>query len=243
MKQFKICYSFYFLLLLILFSPKQYIVYKLIICLFVHELGHLLFIWLFKYKYSKIEISIFGIFMELNKNKQIFYKDLIIYLGGIFFNYLFFLITKDGDFKLINLLLIIVNIMPIYPLDGYNILKTIMFKIIPHYFSLILLKTISLIILSLLSIYGILISVDLFIFISLLYLVVINIMSIFNINYLHKSFLLDKYLYKWKYKKKQIRFKGDFKPYFYKYNNIYVILNDNIIEEETILESIFNIAS
>ncbi|MDE7384920.1 MAG: hypothetical protein K2M84_04080, partial [Anaeroplasmataceae bacterium] len=59
---------------------------KLFLCLFIHELGHLFFITLFRYKIEKLKLSIFGFFLKLENTKEEFYKDFIIYFGGIFFN-------------------------------------------------------------------------------------------------------------------------------------------------------------
>ena len=239
MKVFKINYSFYLLFLFIMFSPKQYIVFKLLFCVMIHELGHIIPILLFKYKMKKLEVSIFGFFMELDKCKKMFYKDIIIYFGGIIFNVLCFLIFKDIDIKNISLLLTIVNIIPIYPLDGYNIFNTILCRFIPYYISLIISKILSVIVLVLISIFMIIEKIDLFIYINLVYLICLNIYVIFNIKNIYHTFLLDRYLYNYTYKKKNIKFRLNFQYYFYKYNTIFVFLNEKYIPETELLRILF----
>ena len=239
MKVFKINYSFYFLFILILFSPKQYLFLKVLLCLFIHELFHILFVFIFNYKVRKIELSIFGFFMELDKNKNIFYKDLLIYLGGIISNLLCIVLFKNNDIKNISLILIIINILPIYPLDGYNILNTLFMKYIPYYFSLIISKIISLLVLIIISFSLIINSIDLYVYLNLIYLICLNIYMFLNINSLYQNFLLNKYLYKLKYKMKKIKLRVNFRHYFYKYNTIYMHFNNKNIEEEELLRILF----
>lgn len=239
MKVFKINYSFYFLFILILFSPKQYLFLKILLCLFIHELFHILFVFIFKYKVRKIELSVFGFFMELDKNKNLFYKDLLIYLGGIIGNLLIIILISDYDIKIISLILIIINLLPIYPLDGYNILSTFLMRIIPYFYSLLISKIISLLTLFIITFYLVYLKIDLYVFINLIYLLCINLITICCFDSIINSFLLDRYLYKFEYKKKEVKLKSNLKTIFYKYFNIYVSFGEKNMSEFEILRILF----
>ena len=177
--------------------------------------------------------------MELDKNKCYFFKDLIIYMGGIISNLICLFLINDIDIKYISVVLICINILPIYPLDGYNIFNVLLMKYIPYYFSLIISKSISVLVLIFVALYSIIKQIDLYIYLNLVYLISINIYTVFSIKTIHKNFLLEKYLYKFKYKIKIIRFKDNFQHYFYKYNTICMFLNNKYIEEIEILRILF----
>lgn len=239
MKLFKINYSFLLLFLLIIFSPKQSMVFKLLLCLIIHELGHIIPIFISKYKVKKIELSVLGFFMDLEKNKYSIIKDIFIYLGGILLNIFCIFISKDIEIKQISTVLVIVNILPIYPLDGYNVLNSILLFYLPYYFSLIISKLLSILVLSIISLYLINIQIDLYISLNLLYLYVINFYTLYNIENINRNFLLEKYLYNFKYKIKNISFKTKIQHHFYKYNTINMIISNKCISEEELLAIFF----
>jgi stage IV sporulation protein FB len=108
-------------------------------CIVLHEMGHVFFIYLFKQKVNKLNISIFGGQLDCNLKNLNILQNVLINLGGIFVNFLLikisFLIPKYQALLIsYNYLLIIFNILPIYPLDGYRIVESLMivFKS-PHY--------------------------------------------------------------------------------------------------------------
>ncbi len=236
MKKFKIDLSFLILIFIIIFSPKQILIFKILLCLFIHELGHIFFIIIFKYKIKKLKLSIFGFFLEIENKKNVFYEDLLLYLGGILFNFLLMIIYKDTMIFKICMLLILFNIIPIYPLDGFNILKSILSYFIPYKFVLNLLSIISLLLNTIIIIFIIYFKLDLFIIINFLYLFYLSTLFYFNIQKIYQKFYLEKILYKYKYKNKIIKFHQNYKNYLYKYHTIIMNIDNFSINEEKILK-------
>ncbi|MDE6241966.1 MAG: hypothetical protein K2M08_06080 [Anaeroplasmataceae bacterium] len=237
MKRFKIDYSFLLLLCIISLSPKQSIIVKLFLCLFIHEIGHLFFITLFRYKIEKLELSIFGFFLKLENTKEEFYKDFIIYFGGIFFNLILYFLIPDETMRKINLILILFNSLPIYPLDGFNIIKTSLSYFFPYRFVLKMMSIVSLFG----GVAGIGISIyfkmDIFIILNATYLFFLSLEYYFKEQLLYQKFLLDKQIYKKKYPVKTIHFHTNFQNYFYKYHTIQMSIGNKFFTEEELLDT------
>lgn len=123
----KINYSVYILLILSLYTRQvEYflIFFGSIIC---HEAGHALVMKIFNQKINCIEINFFGgridSIIDCSKIKKLF-----IYLAGITVNFIICLLSgyfgKYGKFTYeYNLIFILFNILPIYPLDGFRIIS------------------------------------------------------------------------------------------------------------------------
>lgn len=122
--------------LISLFSKKAYSFFeKYFICfLFIafHESMHMLIASIFgKYPY-RLNINVAGLNLEYivnntdEKLKNV--KWILIFLSGPIANAIFAIIFWRFEFvRNINLIMTIINLMPIYPLDGYNILKHLLF--------------------------------------------------------------------------------------------------------------------
>lgn len=120
----KIGYSIYILFVFSLFTRQiDYflIFFGSIIC---HELGHAFFIKIFNQKFISLELNFFGgrIDCVLSSSK---FKTFIIYSGGIIVNIIICLLSNNfGKYsKFIydyNMLMVIFNLLPIYPLDGFR---------------------------------------------------------------------------------------------------------------------------
>lgn len=135
----KIDFSTY---LFILFSLiAGYIKYTIIIFLIVlvHEFGHVLITHLFKYKILKVNIYPFGGYTIINKDiNSSIKKDLLIALGGVLMQLLIFLFTylfknfiNTNTYRLINdynKLILVFNLLPIIPLDGFKIINLMLNK-------------------------------------------------------------------------------------------------------------------
>lgn len=136
----KINYSFIFLLIFSLYTGYFKQLSLFVLCLLIHELGHILFIILFNVKIKKFNLSFYGGILELDNNQYNNlekYKKVLIYLGGILFNFIFYLIFKKYSFSNYHLILLIFNLLPIYPLDGYNILRILIPNIVINNISVI----------------------------------------------------------------------------------------------------------
>ena len=120
-----------------LFFDRANIFLYCIVFSFLHEAGHILAYLLCYKKWPKINISIFGFRMENNILFQ--QNSILIFLSGPLVNFIiviiiFYLLKIKATFQLyiiffINLILFSINILPVYYLDGGQIL----YRISPFY--------------------------------------------------------------------------------------------------------------
>lgn len=94
-----------------------------------HEFSHILVALILNFKCNKIELSMCGMcanIMLINKFK----REIIIYMAGPLSNFLLAYIFRKNNFVFgINLFLGIINLMPVYPLDGYRIFSLLKLNI------------------------------------------------------------------------------------------------------------------
>ena len=214
----------------------------------IHEFGHTITALLFKYKIKKIIIYPYGGLTKLetivNTNIN---KDLLVVTSGVIIQSLFFLLIYllyiDGIVReyVYNLYLLyhksmlIFNLLPIIPLDGFKIVNLILSK----YLNFNLTNNISVVI----SLLGLVI----FIFSGLYeknYSIIIIIGILMNniykfyeqIAFICNRFLLERYLYNFTYKNKVI-----IKNYnkMYKNKSHFFFHNGKIITEKNFLTYIF----
>ena len=164
---------------------------KYYICLlFVifHELSHVFIGSLLNKKLSKLFIGISGMtafFRYDFKNKDVIYylKECFIFLAGPISNIVIAFCFKDIKFIYeINIFLAFLNLLPIYPLDGYNILKNMVSIIFIKNKQLVnsILKTISVVFLLLIAIVCVIIFFrfkNIFSVIFLIYVLLINLQN------------------------------------------------------------------
>lgn len=104
----------------------------------LHEIGHLLTGVILGLKVKRIMCTVAGFSIEFEernvnnyilKNKRRITKNIIIDLGGPIVNIIFVIfgfLIKSADIIYANLIIFLVNILPIVPLDGGRILKNIL---------------------------------------------------------------------------------------------------------------------
>ena len=172
----------------------------------VHELGHILVAYLFKWNIEKVIILPFGGLTKFNeKINRPLIEEFLVAIAGISFQIIFYLLIKNNiDYKyfnLINYFIIIFNLIPIYPLDGSKILN-VFFNLITSYKNSILLTVI-------ISYIFIIVFFLMFFKLNRLLSIVI-IFLYFETNKLYKQrnelfnkFLLERYLYEFKFRRKK----------------------------------------
>ena len=146
----KIDFSFYLAVLLAIFSRQVDVYLTYIIAILVHELGHLVFANIFKWKLESFRLTAIGGFLSFENDliqplRQIF----LVNLGGVIFNCIFIIILRwvNGPASLIHtqLAIIIFNLLPIAPLDGSKILQGILNKVVGYKKTLSILKVLNMI--------------------------------------------------------------------------------------------------
>ena len=135
-----------FIFLILFYFTKHIEIYALImIFAIIHELGHLVAGILMGMKPEKIELMPFGLSVsfkinineynkKIKKGNNLETKKILIALAGPLTNLIMILITYRLKIDIIksmliiytNFLIMIFNLLPIYPLDGGRILKGIL---------------------------------------------------------------------------------------------------------------------
>lgn len=126
----------------------------LIVLLFsiLHEMGHILTLFVFKSKPKRITVAYYGIGLKYSARLN-FSRELVFLISGVMVNLAFVILNWHRE---INLILLLINSMPIYPLDGGRALKLILGEVLSYSVSNVIFKIISavfLIILFALAIY------------------------------------------------------------------------------------------
>lgn len=214
----------------------------------IHEMGHIIISKILSYKIDKVIIYPYGGFVKLNTriNTKI-ENDLLVAISGIimqsiYFGIIFFLyrngIVREYIYSLFLLYhksMLIFNLLPIYPLDGAKIVNLILSK----YFSFNIANYISIVI-SLITVVFFLYS-DIYennySIILVIGVLMKNIYKFYkDISYIYNRFILERYLFKFNYKKKAIIKNKD-----KMYKNRVHIFNDNgkLMNEKEYISTFF----
>ena len=184
----------------------------------VHELGHSIIAYLFKYNIDKIIIYPYGGLTKLNKlvNTNI-YKDILVSISGLIMQsiyfYIIYILYNKGVvreytyslFYMYHTSMLIFNILPIIPLDGSKFIS---------YFE------------------------NNYSFLLVIFVLLHNIYLFYNdIKYLYNRFLLERYLYNINYPRKSIISNIN---KMYKNRNHLFMIDGNIISERVYIKYFFN---
>ena len=102
---------------------------SLALCALGHEAGHLIFMNIFGVKIDEITVGFLNFNIKYNKSNTSYKTDLFISLGGVAVNLLLFFcgyLFGNSELCFTNLILIIVNLLPIPSLDGANVISALM---------------------------------------------------------------------------------------------------------------------
>ena len=198
--------TLYFLLLLFLCGYLKIGIIIFLIVLF-HELGHIFFIKLFKYKIINVTLYPFGGITKIDKDINTpLNKELLIACGGIIFQLILFIIiyfvpinviTKELLYKY-NMSILLFNMLPIIPLDGSIIINSLLNKIFSYKVSYYLYIIISIIFSIFYLFFNYWYSLNNYLIVSLF--IIKTYKDIKNYKYLKTRFLLERYLNKYEYK-------------------------------------------
>ena len=144
-KKIKLSPFFLLIIFISLISGLFKDVITLFMIIIIHELGHIILSYLFKWNIKSVEIGVFGGFITYDDViDKPFIEEIIISLGGFLMQGLIFLVTyilsKNGLFSIketslinrYNLSIFLFNVIPVYPLDGSKILLVILNMFIPY---------------------------------------------------------------------------------------------------------------
>ena len=173
----KVDVKIFFIIILYIFMQSTKIFALTFIFILLHELGHLVTGITIGLKVKKINIHISGLSVEFeNYGKQRNSNKIVVDIAGPLINIIALVIAiiiKQEEIAYINLLLAIVNLLPIYPLDGGQILRTLLRKRFTYKETINFIESISqytLIILTAIASCYLLIGKNIGIFIAILYL-------------------------------------------------------------------------
>lgn len=208
-----------------------------------HEIGHIFFLKIFKVYIEKLTIYPFGGLIKTNKLINFSpIKELLISLGGILnqsiLYLIFFCFYKNNIINIytynlflnINTSLILFNIIPIYPLDGYIILNSIFNIHIPYLKSSIVSLIISLITLVVFILYSYNHKINSIFVIS--FLIYKLFLYLKEYKYIHNKFILERIMYDIPYN--EIIYKKVYSPYLFRLNKFYYF---NYKSEKEVIDS------
>ena len=203
-----------------------------------HEVGHLTAAKLFNWQVDKIYIYPLGGITKFNDkiNKPII-EDFIITLMGPLFQILLahFLIRINSNVYLFHKTLLLFNLLPIAPLDGSKLL-IIFLSIFTKYRKSLYINIILSFITYFFTLFYFAFYKSSLLFLFVIFLLFFKIIEEQKkISFYFDKFLLERYLYIFKFKKTKVV--NDIKD-FYKYKNN-VIKKDNLKTEKEILKEYF----
>ncbi len=236
---FKVHYLFYLSAFITILTGffKPFILITILII--VHELGHFLTAYYFKWNVSKIIIFPFGGLTEFKEhlNKTINSEFLILIMGPLTQMIFYILITYIFGYNELltkcHYTLLFLNLLPIYPLDGSKLLILLLEKIFPFKISHLLNLFISLITIGFIFI---LFKNNLIIIIWLI-LLFTKVLKEFKLhNEIFNKFLLERYLYNLDFNKTHVIKNKNLNNMYRDYKHLFYYNNRYHTEKEILLE-------
>lgn len=181
----------------------------------IHEIGHVIFAKIFKRKITKIELLPFGGMTKMDAHiSENIYEDILISVGGIFMQCLFGFYLRflnshctinQQTFAFLenyNITIIIFNLIPISPLDGYKMLKYFTELVVPFKQSFRVMRVISISLLGILSMLKFeFVRNNIFIFV---FLIITFVEEVKMEKYILNRFYLERINYDFNFKEKNV---------------------------------------
>lgn len=219
---------------------RDYLVFTSIII--VHELGHIFSGMFFSWKVEEIIVLPFGcltVFHQMINTSLL--EQFIVTLCGPLFQIVFYFVLSyffplSNNVVYYNLVLLIFNLIPIYPLDGSKFLYIFLCLLIPFKFCHLLLIFVSFV-----FVFFIILFVgrfDLIIFLILFFLVVKNIKEFMNHDMIFNRFLFERYLYDLYFDK--VKVVDSHKKMYLWCRHVFFLSNKYITEKDYLLKRFDN---
>lgn len=218
---------------------KGFIIFSTLIL--IHELGHFITGTIMGWETDKICIYPYGgctKFKTLINTSYI--EEFLVLIMGPLFQIIFYSFVKDyfsiNDFLLLkkyNAVILIFNLLPIYPLDGGRLFNLMFSYFFSYKKGLYLSIIVSVIVFTFLLIYKYSISY----YIVILFLINSIIREYKNIKYNFNKFLLERYIYRLRFKKIKIVNSIDS---FYKNRSHIIKCDKSYMDESQVLYKYFN---
>ena len=198
MKKFKIHPMFLVVIILSIMMGLGSDLFTVILALIIHECGHLMFLNIFKFKDNDISFYPFGGVIDYELKNDFLYKEILISLGGVIFNLIFFyLFLKLKLFEMahLNLFLLIINLIPVLPLDGGRVGLYLLSYVIPFKLSKIIICIFSVLVCVFLFIYYLVNYSGIYLLLLFAVVIKINVFTLITLKKEYNKFLLLKYLH------------------------------------------------
>lgn len=203
--------------------------------LLFHELGHVLTALFFKWKIDRIIILPLGCLTKFNEklNRPIYQEFIILIMGPIFQIILYIFYRTPYHYSLL-----ILNLLPIYPLDGSKFIF-LFCNIIGSYYSSYIITFI----ISYISIFILLFSYHNFIIlVFVVFLLLSNIDMLKHKDYYFYQFLYERSLNVYPYYKNKLIFGKKYKKMMRSVKH-YFVINHKVCDEVVCLKDVFNLTN
>ena len=238
---FKI-HPFFYIVMFISFitgNIRDYLVFTSII--FVHELGHIFSGFMFSWKISRVIILPFGGLTIFDKfiNTSLL-EEFVVAISGPLFQIVFFFILNrffslSRSVIYFNYVLLVFNLLPIYPLDGSKVMYVFLCLLFPFKFCFFTMFIISF--LFILFVFVFVGHFDFIVFLILFFLLFRCFYMLFSYRDFFYKFLFERYLYDFDFKCLR-RIRGVSGMYLWCRHLFFY--DDNFISEKKFLSKLFD---
>lgn len=238
---FKI-HVFFYIVMFIAFitgNIRDYLIFISIII--VHELGHIFAGVLFSWEIKKVILLPFGGLTIFNNliNTSLFQEFVVALMGPLFQVVFFFFINKlfilSDRVVYYNFVLLLFNLLPIYPLDGSKFLYIFLCLLFPFKCSHLIIISVSFcFIFAFIIFFG---RFDLLVFLIFLFLFFKSCSELKNHSFIFNKFLIERYCYNLNFK--HVRCVGSVDRMYLWCRHLFFI-DDNYVSETNFLEKWFD---